>query len=122
MYFTGNHGYQSFLVFAPMLSSLTLANNKNVTNLISNVVSPEKIKPFDTNLEPTMSNLANGRVILKFNSSVLVQKISYSLHSNFILKLYIVYELNNWQRNPSNKFALKIVYLVSQISKIRNQK
>ena len=70
MYLTGNYGYQIFLVFAPVLSSLTLDNNKKVANSISTRISPEKIKPFDTNLEPTMSNLANGRVILKFNNSV----------------------------------------------------
>ena len=28
MYFTGNDSYQCFLVLAPTLSSLTLANNK----------------------------------------------------------------------------------------------
>ena len=31
MYFTGNDGYQNFLVFAPILSLLTLDSNKNVT-------------------------------------------------------------------------------------------
>ena len=74
MYFTGNNCYQNFLVFAPMLSSLILDSNKKVTNWISTGISSEKIKPFDTNLEPAMSNLANGRVILKFNKSVLVKK------------------------------------------------
>ena len=57
-------------------------------------------------LEPTMSNLVNGRVILKFNISALVQKSSSSLYSTFILNLYIVYELNNWPRNPTNNFQL----------------
>ena len=33
-------------------------------------MSSEKIKSFDTNLEQTMSNLANVRVILKCNYSV----------------------------------------------------
>ena len=54
----------------------------------------KKIKPFDTGLKTTMSNLANGRVDLKFNNSVLVQKRFSSLYSNFILNLYIAYELN----------------------------
>ena len=35
MYFTGNDGYQNFLVFAPMLSSLTLDSIKKITNWIS---------------------------------------------------------------------------------------
>ena len=74
MYFTGNCGYQNFLVFFPMLSSIILDSNKKVTNWISTWISSEKIKPFDTNLEPTMSNSANSKVILKFNNSVLVQK------------------------------------------------
>ena len=36
-------------------------------------ISSENIKLFDTNLEPIMYNLANGRVILKCNNSILVQ-------------------------------------------------
>ena len=56
-----------------------------------------------------MSNLANGRVNLKFNNSVLVKKSFSSLYSNFILNLYIVYQLNTWPRNPANNFILKIV-------------
>ena len=62
-------------------------------------MSSEKIKLFDTILEPTMSNLANGRVKLKLSNSVLVQKSSSSLYSNFILNLYIIFELSNWPRN-----------------------
>ena len=38
MYFTGNNGYQNFLVFATILSSLILNYNKKVTNWMSNVV------------------------------------------------------------------------------------
>ena len=61
MYFTGNNDYQNFLFFAPTLSSLVLNSNKKVTNWTSTGISfKKKIKPFDTNLEPTMSNLANG--------------------------------------------------------------
>ena len=112
MYFTGEDGYQNFLVFASMLSSLILDSNKKVTKWISTGILFEKIKPFDTNLKLIMSNLANGREILKFNNSVLVQKSSSSLYKNFILNLYIVYELNNWPRNPTNTFPLKLVYLV----------
>ena len=65
MYFTGDNGYHNFLVFVPMLDSLILHSNKKVTNWISTGISPDKIKPFGTNLEPIVSNLANGRVILK---------------------------------------------------------
>ena len=74
MYFTGDDGYQNFLVFAPMHSSLIFDSNKKVTNLISTEISSEKNKLFGTNIEPTMSNLANDRVTLKYNNSVLVQK------------------------------------------------
>ena len=64
MHFTGDDGYEFFLVFAPMLNLLTLDNNKNVTNWISTGVSTEKFKLFDTNFAPTLTNLANGRVRL----------------------------------------------------------
>ena len=92
----GEDHYQIFLVFAPLLNSLILDSNKKVTNWILSGILFEKIKPFDTNLELTMFNLANSRAIIKFNHSVLVQKTFSSLCSNFILNLYIVCELNDW--------------------------
>ena len=49
MYFTGNDDYQNFLVFAPLLISLMLADNKKVTNWVSIGISSEKNKPFNTN-------------------------------------------------------------------------
>ena len=75
MHFTVNDGYQNFLVFAPMHSSLILHSNKKTINRISTGISSENIKAFDNNLEPTISNLANGKVIFKFINSVLVLKI-----------------------------------------------
>ena len=74
MHFTEDNGYQNFLVFAQMLISLILDSNKTVANWILNGILSAKIKQFDTNFEPTMSNLPNGKVILKFNNFVLVQK------------------------------------------------
>ena len=74
IYFPDNQSYHSFLVFPPMLNLLIFDSNKKGNNWVSTRISSENIKPFDTNFEPTMSNLANGRVILKFNNSVLVQK------------------------------------------------
>ena len=65
MYFTGDDDYQNILVFGQMFSSLILDSNKKVTNWISTEISSKKIKPFNTGLELTMSNLANGRVNLK---------------------------------------------------------
>ena len=112
MHFTGDDGSQNFLVFAPILTSIIFDSNKKVTNWISSGISSKKIKLFETNLELTMFNLANGRVILKFNISVLVQKRFFALYGYFVLNLYIVYELNNWPRNSTNNFTLKIVYLV----------
>ena len=71
IYFKGNDGYQNFLVFAFIFISLILDSNK-VTNWISTRIPFEKIKPINTNLEPSMSNLANVTVILKCSNSVLV--------------------------------------------------
>ena len=51
MYFTGNNGYQNFLVFFPMISLLIWDRNKSVTNWILTGISSQKIKPFDINLE-----------------------------------------------------------------------
>ena len=46
-----------------------------------------------------MFNLDNGRVILRSGNSVFGQKKLSSLHSGFILNLYIVNELITWPRN-----------------------
>ena len=59
IYFTGDNGYQNFLVFTQILSLLILNSNKKVTNGISTGISFLKIKPFDTNIDPAMSNLTN---------------------------------------------------------------
>ena len=66
-----------------------------------------------------MSHLANCCVNLKFKNSVLVQIGSSSLYSNFILNLYIVYELNNWPHNPTNNFYLKNC-LFGTVKSVRN--
>ena len=47
------------------------------------------------------------RVTLKFNNCPLLQKSFSSLYSNFILNLYIVYELNKWSCNYTNNLPLK---------------
>ena len=91
MCFTANDDYQNFLVFVQALCSLTLGSNKEVTNWPSTRISFSKVKPFNINLNDMY--LVHGKVILKFNNSVLVQKKSSSLFSNFILILYKVYEL-----------------------------
>ena len=86
-YFTGDDGHQNFLVFTYMLNLLILDNNKKITNELSTGLSPQKIKPVDINLAPTISNLANGRVSLKFSNSVLVQKIL----PHYIVILFSIY-------------------------------
>ena len=72
MYFTCDDSYLNFIVFVSMLNSLVLDVNKKITNWFTTRVSPKKIKPYDANLAPTMTNIANGRVSLKFNNSVLM--------------------------------------------------
>ena len=103
IYFKDDDGYQKVLVFAPVLNSVTLDNSKRVTDWLSTQVPPEKRGPINTSFVLIMPN----RINLKFNNSVLEQKNSSSLYSNFILNLSIVDELNNWLRNFSNNFALK---------------
>ena len=48
---TGDNGYQSFSVFAPIFSSVTLDNNKKLTSWISTGVSSGKFKPFNSKFE-----------------------------------------------------------------------
>ena len=65
-----------------------------------------------------MPNLANRRVNLIFNCSVLVQKSSSSFYSNFTLNLYIVYKLNNFPVNNINNFSL--INLFGTVRLVRN--
>ena len=85
MYFAGSDCYQNFLVFTPMLSSPVLDSNKKVTGY-----RPEY-----------------HQKKLKFNNSVLAEKIFCLLYRKFILNLRTVYELNTWPRNPTKNFTLK---------------
>ena len=78
MYFTGDDGNQNSLVYIPMFSSVILDSNKKFTQWISTEAASKEIKPFESNLEPNMYNLANSRATLKFNNSALVQKRSSS--------------------------------------------
>ena len=57
MYVTSDDGYQNLLVSATVLSFLILDSNTKVNYLISTGILSETSKPFDTNLDPTMSNL-----------------------------------------------------------------
>ena len=70
MCFTGDDGYHNVSVFVLMLSFLIIDSNRKVTNWILTGILSVNIKPFDTNLELTMSNLVNGRINFKFNNSV----------------------------------------------------
>ena len=47
-----------------------------------------------------------------------MQKIFPSLYSNFILNLYIVYELNDWPCNPAKIFPL-INFLFGTVTLVR---
>ena len=50
-----------------------------------------------------------GKISIKFsNSSLIQEKLTFTKKIN----LYLVYELDNWPTNPSNNFAIKIVFLV----------
>ena len=59
MYFTGDDGYQNFLDFAPMLSSLVIEKLLNVYRSEYNL---KKIERFDTSPESAMSNSATSRI------------------------------------------------------------
>ena len=65
-----------------------------------------------------MSNLAYGRVILKFNSSVLVPENSSSLYSNFILNLHTVGFLRvskRFKKDIVSEAQLTIFQLIKKI-------
>ena len=47
-----------------------------------------------------------------------MQKGSPFLNSNFILNLFMAYELDNWPRKPTNNFLLKSLFDTAKL--IRN--
>lgn len=73
----------TYFSFCPNAQFTNIEYDKKVTNWVLTKTLSEKIKSFDTSLEPPMSNLANGRATLKFKNSALVQKCSSPLYSNF---------------------------------------
>ena len=48
-----------------MLDSLTVNSSKDAINFVSTKLSPENIKPFNTNPPLTIPNLVDGEVRLK---------------------------------------------------------
>ena len=78
----------------------------------------ETNKLFDSNLLPIILYLDNGTV-----NSIFMQQFFFSLRSFSILNLNIIYELNNWPKNPSNNFTLKECFIMhTQIIKKSNYK
>lgn len=124
MYFTFHIDYKTFFRFlTPMCSSLILDRTKTVANWVLTRVSIKKFKLLASNLDAFMFNLANGRVVLKLNHSILAQKSFCSMYSNFILNLHIFYELNNWPCYPTNNYPLKnCLFDTVKLGKKRNKK
>ena len=124
MYFTFHIDYKTFFRFlTPTFSSLILDRTKTVVNWVLTRVSIKKFKLLASNLDAFMFNLANGRVVLKLNHSVLAQKSFCSMYSNFILNLHIFYELNNWPCYPTNNYPLKnCLFDTVKLGKKRNKK
>ena len=61
MYFTCSDHYHYFLVFVPILRSLTLANKRyRQRQLDIDKSITKKVKPFGSNSEPAMSNSVSG--------------------------------------------------------------
>ena len=124
MYFTFHIDYKTFFRFlTPTFSSLILDRTKTVANWVLTRVSIKKFKLLASNLDAFMFNLANGRVVLKLNHSILAQKRFCSMYSNFILNLHIFYELNNWPCYPTNNYPLKnCLFDTVKLGKKRNKK
>ena len=124
MYFTFHIDYKTFFRFlTPTFSSLILDRTKTVVNWVLTRVSIKKFKLLASNLDAFMFNLANGRVVLKLNHSILAQKSFCSMYSNFILNLHIFYELNNWPCYPTNNYPLKnCLFDTVKLGKKRNKK
>ena len=59
MYFTSDDGYQNVFVFDSMPCPLKLDSNNKIHDINKN-------KPSHPSNEPILSNLANGRVSIKF--------------------------------------------------------
>ena len=72
------HFIEPFVLMLNLLN-LLLDINKDITNSIATRLSAEKIEPFGVNFAPTMTNLENRRVTLKFNNLILVEKSFSSL-------------------------------------------
>ena len=107
-YFNNNDGFQNYLVFPPLKSSLTTDGTDKITSWKSIGISAEEIKPVSSKYAPKQISLADGGVSLKFKGSFLVQQSGNpQLFNSKTVNVYLVYEPNDW-----DPFHWEIVYLV----------
>ena len=110
IYFTSNDGSQNTFFYQPALDTLELKNDEGTDY----VLSWKSNGAYNFKLTPSLSEYM---IEIKFDKNYLaVEQNSYLTK---IVKVYIVYDLDAWSRNPNNNFKFKN-YLFGATSIVKN--
>ena len=102
-------------VYQPIFNTLKLKENKGAKYVIGwkwKGVYTSKLIPLYTVILCNIKDFGH-KIGIQFNNSVLI--VEQSNYATKIVNAYIVYDLDNWSRNPLSNFALKIICLMQLI-------
>ena len=107
IYFTSNDGYQNMFACQPTFNVLELKNDKPTEYIISwklKRLYKSKLIALHGAFLPNIKYFKN-KIGIQFNSAPLV--IERNNYVTKIVNVYIVYDLDNWPKNPLINFTLK---------------
>ena len=107
IYFTSNDGYQNMFACQPTFNVLELKNDKPTEYIISwksKRLYKSKLIALHGAFLPNIKYFKN-KIGIQFNSTPLV--IERNNYVTKIVNVYIVYDLDNWPKNPLINFTLK---------------
>ena len=99
MYFTSDDGFQDMFFYQPTLNTMKYKNTSTgyVISCKSKGVYNSKLIALNGDFLPNTKYFFN-------NTPLLIEKKKYTTK---IVNVYIVYDLDNWPKNPLRNFTLK---------------
>ena len=115
IYFTSNDGSQNMFIYQPTLNMLELKNDKSTEYIISwkskELYNSKLIALYGAFLPDV--KYFNNKIGMQFNNTPL--KIEQNICTTRIVNVYIIYDLDNWPKNPSEILHYKTACLVQLI-------
>ena len=107
IYFTSNDGSQDMFVYQPTFNVLGLKNDKSTEYSIkwkSEGIYNLKLIALHGAFLPNIKYFRK-KIGIQFNSTHLVTELKN--YATKIVNIYMVYDLDNWSKNPLRNFTLK---------------